>query len=145
MARPTAPAGARAPARPLSPHLSIWKWAPNMAASIFHRATGQTMAIAGGVLLTAWLAAMAAGEEAYGTLVDWLTVDGGGFNIVGYVLLIGLSWSFFQHLSSGLRHLFLDTGAGYELGINKTTAMLTFVSGIVLTVVFWALILTGTI
>ena len=60
-------------------------------------------------------------------------------------MLIGLSWSFFQHLSSGLRHLFLDTGAGYELGVNKLTAQLgVFVSGIVLTIVlFWALILTG--
>lgn len=114
-----------------------------MAASIFHRGTGQAMAIAGGVLLTVWLAALAGGEESYATLVDWLTVADGGFNIVGYVLLIGLSWSFFQHLSSGLRHLFLDTGAGYELGVNKLTAQLVFVSGIVLTIAFWALILTG--
>ncbi len=139
MARPSV----RAPARPLSPHLSIWRWAPNMAASIVHRGTGQAMAIAGGVLMVAWLAALASGREAYDGLVDLLTVDSGGFNIVGYVLLIGLSWSFFQHLSSGLRHLFLDTGAGYELGINKRTALLTFVSGAVLTVLFWALILTG--
>lgn len=114
-----------------------------MAASIVHRGTGQAMAIAGGVLLTVWLAALASGEEGYGDLVDLLTVRSGGFNIVGYVLLIGLSWSFFQHLSSGLRHLFLDTGAGYELGINKRTAVMTFVSGLVLTVLFWALILTG--
>ena len=139
MARPSVGASAR----PLSPHLSIWKWAPNMAASIFHRATGQAMAIAGGVLLTVWLAALASGADGYAGLADLLTVDSGAFNIVGYVLLIGLSWSFFQHLSSGLRHLFLDTGAGYELKINKTTAMLTFVSGVVLTLIFWALILTG--
>ena len=37
-----------------------------MAASIFHRGTGQAMAIAGGVLLTVtWLAALAGGEEGY--------------------------------------------------------------------------------
>ena len=114
-----------------------------MAASIFHRGTGQAMAIAGGVLLTVWLAALAGGKESYDGLVDLLTVRSGEFNIVGYVLLIGLSWSFFQHLSSGLRHLFLDTGAGYELGINKRTAILTFISGVVLTAVFWTVILTG--
>lgn len=133
----------RASARPLSPHLTIWRWAPNMAASIFHRATGQAMAIAGGVLLVTWLAFLASGADGYAGLVDVFTVDDGGFNIVGYVVLIGLSWSFFQHLSSGLRHLFLDTGAGYELRTMKTTASLTFVAGIVLTVIFWALILTG--
>ena len=143
MARPTAPSPGRAPARPLSPHLSIWKWAPNMAVSIVHRFTGQGMAILGGVLLTLWLAALASGVDGYAGLVDLLTVDSGAFNIVGYVVLIGLSWSFFQHLSSGIRHLFLDTGAGYELTLNKTTAILTFVSGAVLTAIFWALILTG--
>ena len=139
MARPSV----RAPARPLSPHLSIWKWAPNMAASIFHRGTGQAMAIAGGVLLVTWLAFLASGADGYAGLVDLFTVADGGFNIVGYVVLIGLSWSFFQHLSSGLRHLFLDTGAGYELRTNKLTALGVFASGIVLTVLFWSLILTG--
>ncbi len=114
-----------------------------MTVSIVHRFTGQGMAILGGVLLTVWLAALASGADGYAGLIDLLTVDSGAFNIVGYVLLIGLSWSFFQHLSSGIRHLFLDTGAGYELTLNKTTAIVTFVSGAVLTIAFWALILTG--
>ena len=26
--------------RPLSPHLTIWKWGPHMLVSILHRATG---------------------------------------------------------------------------------------------------------
>lgn len=114
-----------------------------MAASIFHRATGQAMAIAGGVLLVTWLAYLASGADGYAGLVDVFTLDSGAFNMWGYLVLIGLSWSFFQHLSSGLRHLFLDTGAGYELKTNKMTAILTFLSGAVLTVIFWALILTG--
>lgn len=137
MARPTVHA------RPLSPHLSIWKWAPNMAVSIVHRFTGQGMAIVGGVLLTVWLATLASGPDGYDGLVDLMTVESGAFNIVGFVLLIGLSWSFFQHLSSGIRHLFLDTGAGYELKNNKTTALITFAVGALLTLAFWALILTG--
>lgn len=114
-----------------------------MAVSIVHRFTGQGMAIVGGVLLTVWLAALASGSDGYDGLVDLMTVESGAFNIVGYVLLIGLSWSFFQHLSSGIRHLFLDTGAGYELKINKTTALITFAVGALLTIAFWALILTG--
>src|SRR3546814_9015224 len=34
--------------------------------------------------------------------------------------MIGLTWAFFQHLCSGLRHFVLDTGAGYELKTNKS-------------------------
>ena len=114
-----------------------------MAASIFHRGTGQAMAIAGGVLLVTWLAYAASGVDGYAGFLDVFTVADGGMNIVGYVVLIGLSWSFFQHLSSGLRHLFLDTGAGYELKTNKMTAILVFASGALLTILFWTLILIG--
>ena len=48
-------------------------------------------------------------------------------------MLIGLTWAFFQHLLSGIRHLVMDTGAGFELGTNKTFAMLTIVGSVVLT------------
>ena len=37
----------------------------------------------------------------------------------GCVVLVGLTWAFWQHSFSGLRHLFLDMGAGYELKTNK--------------------------
>ena len=33
--------------RPLSPHLSIWRWGPHMVVSILHRATGVALSIAG--------------------------------------------------------------------------------------------------
>ena len=33
--------------RPLSPHLSIWKWGPHMLVSILHRVTGSGMATVG--------------------------------------------------------------------------------------------------
>ena len=35
------------PNRPLSPHLQIYRWSPQMAISIFHRATGFVLATAG--------------------------------------------------------------------------------------------------
>ena len=40
---------------------------------------------------------------------------------------------FFQHLLSGIRHLVMDTGAGFELGINKRFAILTIVGSVLLT------------
>jgi hypothetical protein len=36
-------------------------------------------------------------------------------NLIPAIVLIGLTWSFLQHLCSGMRHFLLDTGAGYEL------------------------------
>ena len=49
--------------RPLSPHLTIWRWGPHMAVSILHRATGSGMATVGAILLVWWLVALASGEE----------------------------------------------------------------------------------
>jgi succinate dehydrogenase / fumarate reductase, cytochrome b subunit len=129
--------------RPLSPHLSIWKWGPHMAVSIVHRATGSGMATVGTILMVWWLVALSAGAEAYAQFVDVFTVKSGALNIVGYVVGIGLTLSFFQHLASGTRHLFLDAGANFELKGNKTTALLTFVFSVLATVAFWAFIIWG--
>jgi succinate dehydrogenase / fumarate reductase cytochrome b subunit len=127
----------RNPARPLSPHLQIYKWGPHMLVSILHRATGSGMATVGSLLLVWWLTAIAAGDQAYATFVDVFTRDNGGLNILGYVIAVGLTLSLFQHMMSGIRHLVLDTGAGYELKRNKMGALATMAASIALTIVFW--------
>ena len=127
----------RNPARPLSPHLQIYKWGPHMLVSILHRATGSGMATVGSLLLVWWLTAIAAGDQAYATFVDVFTRDNGGLNILGYVIAVGLTLSLFQHMMSGIRHLVLDTGAGYELKRNKIGALATMAASITLTIVFW--------
>jgi succinate dehydrogenase / fumarate reductase cytochrome b subunit len=60
---------------------------------------------------------------------------------VGTIVLVGITWSFFQHLLSGIRHLVMDTGAAFELGVNKTFAILTIVGSLVLTALLWAWLL----
>ena len=117
--------------RPLSPHLSIWRWGPNMAASIIHRASGIALSFAGLGILTWWLFAIASGPDAYATFTKAAT------HPVGLVVLVGVTWSFFQHLLTGIRHLVTDTGAAFELGINKTSAILTFVGAVLLTALVW--------
>ena len=134
-------ANVRNPARPLSPHLSIWKWGPHMAVSIVHRATGTGLATIGTILFVWWLTALASGAGAYGAFLDLFTTSTGKLNVVGYIFGIGLSWAFFQHMASGVRHLFLDAGANFELGMNKRTALLTVVVSVILTAAFWAFIL----
>jgi len=132
---------ARNPGRPLSPHLSIWKWGPHMLVSILHRATGSAMAVGGGVLLVWWLVALSGGQASYNRFVDLMTSDSTGrLNWLPALILIGLTWSFLQHMCSGVRHLLLDTGAGYELKVNKTGALATLAISIVLTLLIWGAI-----
>ena len=121
--------------RPMSPHLTIWRWGPAMAVSILHRASGNGLSFVGLPVLLWWLGALASGPEAYATFQN----HAGAW--YGLVVLIGLSWAFFQHLASGLRHWVLDTGAGYELDTNARWSWVTLVAGIVLTALFWAFLL----
>ena len=122
----------RNPGRPLSPHLTIWKWGPAMAVSILHRVTGSGLAIAGGIGFVWWLVAAASGTEVYSTFLAVAT------SWFGYLVAVGLTWSFFQHLFSGLRHFVLDVGAGYELKSNRLFSLLTMVGAVVATLLVWA-------
>ena len=124
----------RNPSRPMSPHLTIWKWGPHMLVSILHRITGAGLAVVGGAVLLWWLAAAASGAESYTTFTEWAT------HWTGLVVAIGLTWAFFQHLLSGMRHLVMDIGAGYELPTNKLWSVLTVVGAVVLTALVWAYI-----
>ena len=133
----------RNPNRPMSPHLTIWKWGPHMLVSILHRVTGVGLATVGAVAFVWWLTAAASGEAAYGDFTGLLTVESGALNIAGYVLGIGLTWAFFQHTLSGLRHFVMDIGAGYELSTNKFWANMTVLGGVLLTLLLWAWILFG--
>lgn len=121
--------------RPLSPHLQIWRWGPHMFVSILHRVTGDGMAFAGLAVLLWWLGALAGGPASYATFAKCMTSP------IGYLVLVGISWAFFSHMMSGLRHFVLDVGAGYELKVNKTFAILAPVMGVILTAAFWAILL----
>jgi len=117
--------------RPLSPHLSIWKWGPHMLVSILHRVTGSGLTVAGLALLTWWLLSIASGAPAFDQFVAVAT------HPVGIAVLVGLTWAFWQHSFSGLRHLFLDTGAGYELKTNRFFSVMTIVAALFATAATW--------
>jgi succinate dehydrogenase / fumarate reductase cytochrome b subunit len=121
--------------RPLSPHLTIWRWGPHMLVSILHRVTGTGLGTVGAIAFVWWLAAAASGPEAYATFVDHAD------NWYGVIVGIGLTWAFWQHTASGLRHFVLDLGAGYELSTNKFWANMTIVASVLLTALTWFAIL----
>jgi succinate dehydrogenase / fumarate reductase cytochrome b subunit len=115
-----------------------------MLVSILHRATGSGMATVGTGLLVWWLTAVASGAEAYAGFRDVFTTDAGALNILGWVIAVGLTLSLFQHMMTGIRHFFLDIGAGFELKTNKTWSALTMVAAVVLTAGYWLYMDMGT-
>lgn len=129
--------------RPLSPHLTVWKWGPHMAVSILHRVTGSGLATVGAILLVWWLVALASGPEAYAGFVDTFTYRSGELNALGWLFGVGLTLTLFQHMGSGIRHLVMDTGANFELKSNKRSAQLTWGFSIVMTLIFWVVLLVG--
>lgn len=126
---------ARPRVRPLSPHLSIWKWRVHTVTSITHRITGNAMAFGAVVLFLWWLVAAATGPAAYAT---FYAVATGWF---GVLVGIGLTWVLFQHMMSGIRHLVMDTGAALEIHDSKVFATATYVVSLGATAVVWAIIL----
>jgi succinate dehydrogenase / fumarate reductase, cytochrome b subunit len=121
--------------RPLSPHLTIWRWGPGMLVSILHRVTGGAITVVGLAILGWWLAAIAGGDESY---AKFAAVAG---HPAGLIVLAGLTWAFWQHFFSGLRHIVLDTGAGYELRVNKFWAVMTLVGSLFATALTWYILL----
>lgn len=132
--------------RPLSPHLQIWRWGPAMLVSILHRITGNGMAFAGIGLLLWWVGAIAGGPESYQTFLDyvWTGAPGGLATLtalLGKIVLVGLTWAFFQHMATGVRHFVLDIGAGYELDANARWSTFTILFSVAATALFWAFVL----
>lgn len=101
--------------RPLSPHLTIYRFAYTMALSIVHRITGLALA-AGLLVLVFWLMSLAGGQESYRGFqqfaASWL-----------FQLLVAL-WviAFVYHLANGIRHLFWDAGIGLERAQARRSA-----------------------
>lgn len=126
---------ARNTARPLSPHLGIWKPGIHMTVSILNRAMGAGLATVGVFALVWWLVAASSGAEAYEKFIGIAT------GWVGYVVLIGLTFAFFFHMAAGIRHFVMDLGAGFELKSNRTWAWATVVVAVLLTGLTWLIIL----
>ncbi len=104
-----------------------------MTVSILHRITGGALTVAGLAVLTWWLWALADGEAAYDTFVECAQSP------LGLIVLVGLTWAFWQHLLSGIRHMVMDAGAGLELRVNKFFAVLTIAGALFLTALTWAI------
>ena len=116
--------------RPLSPHLSVYRPQWTSVLSILHRITGVGMAL-GAFLIVWWFLAAATGDDYFevvdGLLTSWL----------GYLVLLGLTWALCYHFLNGIRHLWWDTGRGFDLEKVELSGKLTVAGSVVLTALVW--------
>jgi succinate dehydrogenase cytochrome b subunit len=116
--------------RPLSPNIQIYRPQLTSVLSIANRITGVVLS-ACAVGLVVWLVAAATGPHAYasvqGAMASWL----------GQIVLFGASFAFFLHFCGGIRHLFWDTGHGFELRSIYASGWAVVAASVVLTAIAW--------
>ena len=120
-------------ARPLSPHLQVWRWHITMFCSIAHRATGVVLS-GGAVALVFWLLALANGPDAF----EMAQAIAGSW--LGYLALFVWSFSLFYHLANGIRHLVWDSGHGFAPKTATQSAWIVIAFALAATLVLWAMI-----
>ena len=120
--------------QPLSPHLSIYRWQVTNTLSTLHRLSGLLLFLAA-LDFAVWLGSIALGSDSYNYVK--------GIYSSNLLLLIWLlvSLSFFYHLFNGMRHLFWDLGKGFEESQVKWTGAFVFLFSMMVTGLFWYLLL----
>jgi succinate dehydrogenase / fumarate reductase cytochrome b subunit len=128
-------ADAKAPVqRPLSPHLTVYRFSLSMAMSIVHRITGLGLC-AGMLLLTWWLLAAASGQNAYGVFEAFAT------SWLGRFILFCFSWALLHHLIGGLRYFIWDLGYGLGPEEREWLVAANLVGSIAATILLWGLLI----
>ncbi len=125
-------AGVTPRARPLSPHLGIYKPMLTMVMSIVHRITGAALYF-GMALLAWWLIAVASGPNAYADFQSFAN------SVIGRLILFGFTWALMHHMLGGIRHLIWDTLHGFEPPERELLAVTTIVGSIALTILLWVI------
>jgi succinate dehydrogenase / fumarate reductase, cytochrome b subunit len=123
-------------ARPLSPHLQVYRWQMGNTLSILHRLTGIALAL-GLVALSYWLVSLAGGEESYEAAMRLFSSP------LGLLFLLGWTFSFLFHLLNGIRHLFWDAGYGFERTQRHLSGWFAVLGALALTVCVFVVVWHG--
>jgi succinate dehydrogenase cytochrome b subunit len=124
-------------ARPLSPHLQIYRWQIGNTLSILHRITGALLAL-GLLVLSYWLISLAGGAAPYAAAMRVLASP------AGLIALMGWTFAFLFHLLNGIRHLFWDAGMGFERTERHLSGWVAVLGALGLTACVWGLLWSGT-
>jgi succinate dehydrogenase / fumarate reductase cytochrome b subunit len=109
--------------RPLSPHISVYRWAYTMTLSILHRATGITLSLAL-IGLVLWLVAIGLGPARYASWMPLLS----SWPVL--LLFAGAIVALIYHFCNGIRHLIWDLGFGYERREARASAWVVIIATI---------------
>lgn len=119
-------------ARPISPHLTIYKPQISSMLSIGHRTTGTCMYFA--FLIISWW------------FIGWVFSKFDPIYLeyaktpIAKLLLVLTSYAFFYHFCTGIRHLFWDMGMGFKIKQVNSTGWLAVIMSVVLTTIFWIML-----
>jgi succinate dehydrogenase / fumarate reductase, cytochrome b subunit len=113
--------------RPLSPHLTIYRWHIPMLTSILTRITGNALLVTG-LLIVWWFLAASISPDYFAT-ADWLLTSWIG-DLVMALSVLGL-W---YHLLAGLRHLIFDSGHGLDIPTAEKLGMVCLGGSVALTI-----------
>lgn len=117
-------------ARPISPHLGIYRLTLTLVMSGLHRITGFALYF-GMALIAWWLLATASGPNGYATF-EWFIST-----IIGQIVLLGFTWAIIHHMLGGIRHLIWDLLYGFEPAEREMLARATIIGSVVITIVLW--------
>jgi succinate dehydrogenase / fumarate reductase cytochrome b subunit len=121
-------ANSKHPARPLSPHLQIYRPQLTSITSILTRITGNALIVAI-ILAVWWLLAAAVGphyfDVANAVVTSWF----------GKLVFLGALWAIWYHYLAGLRHLYYDSGRGLDIETAEKLGKGVLIGSVTLTVI----------
>ena len=114
------------PARPLSPHLTIYRPQLTSISSILTRITGNALLV--GALLVVWWFVAAATSPEYFAFADAVITSS-----LGDLIMFGSLWAVWYHTLAGVRHLIWDNAIGLEIKTAEKMGYAVIGGSIVLT------------
>jgi succinate dehydrogenase / fumarate reductase cytochrome b subunit len=122
--------------RPLSPHLGIYKWQLNSLLSILHRLSGISIYFI--LLLFFWLFSFNVFFEDSIFLQSINTFF--QKNILGKIMISGISFLIYYHIFNGIRHLFWDAGYGFGLKDIKISGLIVIFCSLIMAILIFVMI-----
>lgn len=133
MKRTIFPSASPQRARPLSPHLQIYRIQLTSLLSITHRATGIFL-FAAAFLWCFYLLLWPSGKGAFLLQIELVRWS-------GLFFLFCFMFALFYHLLNGVRHLMWDVGVGFELRAVYQSGWIVVLGTCILTGISWWLLL----
>jgi succinate dehydrogenase / fumarate reductase, cytochrome b subunit len=115
-------------ARPLSPHLQIYRIQLTSVTSILTRITGNGLIV--GTLLAVWWLLAAATSDDYFAVADAVATSW-----FGDLVFTASLWAIWYHYLAGLRHLVFDAGRGLDIPTAEKLGWACIIGSVVLTAI----------